>query len=235
MTGPDSPTRPGPARARLATRRALIVLVVLTAAFVALTVAVAVRWGPLISLDGSVEGAVHGFAVTHRGLLPAVGVVTDLGSPVAMNIVVLVAAIALVSTRRVRAAVYLVAARFLELGVETLLKDVVARPRPAWVDPVGSATSTSFPSGHSAGTAVVYLALIVLGVVSVGRPRRSSTRALIAVGVVAGAVLLVLVPVSRVVLGVHFPSDVVGGVLLGLVCALLLVPILRGARAARPR
>lgn len=191
-----------------------------------LGVAVGRRWGPLMAVDAAVEQSTHGWVVDHRALLGAVGVITDLGSPVAMDVVVAIGVIVLLIARQVRAAIYLVAARLLELGIETLLKDTIARPRPVWIDPVASASNTSFPSGHSAGTAVVYLALMLIGARTVGRPRAGPGRRAADVGVVVGALLLVLVPISRVVLGVHYPSDVVAGVLLGLACALALSPLL---------
>lgn len=69
------------------------------------------------------------------------------------------------------------------------------------------ATGTSFPSGHSQSAGSLYTSLIILF-------KNKWIR-------IISAVLLVLVPISRLYLGVHFPGDVVVGLLLGVGIALL--------------
>jgi undecaprenyl-diphosphatase len=101
------------------------------------------------------------------------------------------------------------------LLLSTLAKEFFARPRPDLV-PHGSFVHTaSFPSGHSMLSAVTYLTLGVL--VARALPQR---RLKIYVLTLAGLVT-VLVGVSRVYLGVHWPSDVLAGWLAGLAWACL--------------
>ena len=69
------------------------------------------------------------------------------------------------------------------------------------------ATGTSFPSGHSQSAGALYTSLIIL-------LKNKWIR-------IISAILLVLVPISRVYLGVHFPGDIVIGLLLGVGTALL--------------
>jgi undecaprenyl-diphosphatase len=90
------------------------------------------------------------------------------------------------------------------------LKMVVDRPRPNLVPHLSHVSSASFPSGHSMMAAVVYLTLggIVMAVVE-GRMLKMYVLA-ISVG------LTVLVGASRVLLGVHYPSDVIAGWTIGL-------------------
>jgi undecaprenyl-diphosphatase len=99
--------------------------------------------------------------------------------------------------------------------VSTVLKAAFERPRPDLV-PHGSYVSTaSFPSGHSMMAAVVYLTLGAL-LARVEPDRR------VKVFILTAAVLLaLLVGVSRVYLGVHWPTDVLAGWTVGAGWALL--------------
>jgi undecaprenyl-diphosphatase len=95
------------------------------------------------------------------------------------------------------------------------LKELFNRPRPDLV-PHGSYVSTpSFPSGHSMMSAVTYLALGAL------LARSQKHRRLKAFFLLSAVLLTVLVGVSRVYLGVHWPSDVLAGWTAGAVWALI--------------
>lgn len=87
------------------------------------------------------------------------------------------------------------------------LKTLVARPRPALWTPLLFEPGYSFPSGHALGTAAFFplFACTVLG----AKPRLRSP--LFVVGVVAA----ILVGVGRLALGIHWPTDVLAGWLLG--------------------
>ena len=87
------------------------------------------------------------------------------------------------------------------------IKDILDRVRPEF-NPVAETLGPSFPSGHSAGAAAFWAAAALL----VSRGRTPNQRALI-VGVAAG--IAAGVACSRVMLGVHWLSDVVAGVLFG--------------------
>lgn len=136
-------------------------------------------------------------------------------------------------TRRWRDPVLLIGAMLLAVGVSSLVKMLVARPRPdetAMTVP-GVETSFSFPSGHTIGAATLVL---VLGYLVWSR--RGGARAL--VGWVVGSVLLVaLVGGSRLYLGYHFTTDVLAGAslavgVLGVVVLLdVTLPVLRERRA----
>src|SRR5206468_91472 len=101
------------------------------------------------------------------------------------------------------------------LFASTVLKHFFDRPRPNLVPFTVYVSTSSFPSGHSMMSAVTYL---VLGALLA----RSQERKLVKAYFLLGAVFLtVVVGISRVYLGVHWPTDVLAGWTAGAVWALL--------------
>jgi YegS/Rv2252/BmrU family lipid kinase len=128
---------------------------------------------------------------------------------VGMTVITVVLAVTLWLRKHHRAAVYAVLVMVTTSLTYTWLKVLLGRERPVWQDPLGKLTSRSFPSGHSASTAALAGILIVLATMLIRRANLRRT-------VCAGALLIPLVVgADRVLLGRHFPSDVVGGWLLG--------------------
>jgi membrane-associated phospholipid phosphatase len=93
-------------------------------------------------------------------------------------------------------------------GLQALTKLVVQRTRPVVEDAVAHASGYSFPSGHASNTAAACLVVTILVWPLLDRRGR------VVVAVLA-ATLTVLTALDRVFLGVHYPSDVVAGVLFG--------------------
>src|SRR5262249_29589948 len=89
------------------------------------------------------------------------------------------------------------------------LKEAFHRHRPIYVDPVRGPKSFSFPSGHASGAFAVYLLLALLLAAGAGRKSRWWAA-------VAALTLATVVAASRVLLPVHFLSDVVAGAAVGL-------------------
>jgi membrane-associated phospholipid phosphatase len=170
---------------------------------------VASHWPVLLTGDQAAETAAHHDVLTKPWLLTAAQTATAIGSPVVVDVVAAAVIVALLVIRWWRGAVVVAAARVGELVCESAVKALVARPRPALVDPVAHASGYSFPSGHAGGSAAVYGALALLGMAGVARWARLML-------VTGAAVLVGAVAVSRVLLGVHYPSDVAAGVALGL-------------------
>lgn len=160
--------------------------------------------GPGKRLDGSVFGAVNRHRSAHVDRF--FGAVTELGSLYAA----VSATAALVAARRERAALRALGSALSMWGLGQALKKLVFRARPYEADPelpglrllIARPRGTSWPSSHPA----VVLAFVATAWEELGLPR--SHRAVLAA--LAGTVAL-----SRVALGVHYPSDVVGGLLLG--------------------
>jgi undecaprenyl-diphosphatase len=101
------------------------------------------------------------------------------------------------------------------LLLSSLLKGWFNRPRPEIVPHLSYVYTSSFPSGHSMLAAVVYLTLGSLLAASVTRRRIKAYILFVAI------LLTTLVGVSRVYLGVHYPTDVLAGWMAGLAWSLL--------------
>jgi undecaprenyl-diphosphatase len=176
----------------------------------------------LVEGDGaSIDRAIM-LAMRHDGqpigpawLPSAVRDITALGSSTVLAFLVLVSAIFLWLAGRARTALLVVAATALgSLTVETI-KALVSRSRPDLIGRLMEESSRSFPSGHAALSAIVYLTLATL-LFPVLPDRRVR-----AFAVIVALILTVSVGVSRVYLGVHWPSDVVAGWAFGGVWATL--------------
>jgi undecaprenyl-diphosphatase len=117
--------------------------------------------------------------------------------------------------------------------LEVLLKIVFERPRPDLFSPLVRVTSYSFPSGHATLATAFYGGLAAV-VFHVTRRRAARWSAVLAATLLAGGVCL-----SRVYLGVHWPTDVAAGALIGLfwivVCATLTDVFVRRAPRVEDR
>jgi undecaprenyl-diphosphatase len=178
-------------------------------AFAAALGLVAAHWPPLLTGDQAADSAAHVDVLAQPWLLAAARAATTAGDSDVVNVVAAAVAIALLIIRFWRGAVLVVIARIGELASTTAVKDLLARPRPTLLNPVDYAAGYSFPSGHAAGAAAVYGALVVL---VLPRAIRWARALLLA----AGTSLISAVAASRVLLGVHYPSDVAAGAALGL-------------------
>jgi undecaprenyl-diphosphatase len=166
-------------------------------------------------IDTATTAFLHGLANPTLDALMAAA--TFLGSsPVLAAVVGLAVVLLLVRGRRLEAA-FLVVALVGSLVLDDWLKLLVQRPRPGF-DWVQIWPETSFPSGHSMDSFVVYLAIAL--VIWRLRGRRVGSVALI-----LAVVLVASVGISRIYLGAHWLSDVIGGYLAGALWLLLLVAV----------
>jgi undecaprenyl-diphosphatase len=150
-----------------------------------------------------------------RWLEGAVLDLTALGSPVILGLVVLAVVGFLLLQTRYRTALFVLVSSSSGWFVNFALKSLFERTRPSVVPHLRDVGSPSFPSGHALTSAVVYLTLgAVLMHVSKGR--------LTKVYCLTTAMLLTLLTgVTRVCLGVHYPTDVLAGWIVGLLWASL--------------
>lgn len=141
--------------------------------------------------------------------------ITSLGGWPVLTLFVLVVAGYLLLERKYHAMWLVLIAPGAGWGVISVLKALFGRERPDVVPHLVHEASMSFPSGHAMMSAVVYL---TLGALLTRLVRRVATR----IYILSVAVLLtLLVGLSRVFLGVHYPTDVLAGWSAGLVWAML--------------
>lgn len=140
---------------------------------------------------------------------------TGLGGLGVLTLVTLAAIGYALIARRWRVAVTILVAVVGGIVISTLIKQGIDRPRPMLVPYGSNVSSPSFPSGHSMMAATVYFTLAALAMQF--RSRRSSQAYLLFLAIV----VTVLVGISRVYLGVHWPTDVLAGWTVGAAWALL--------------
>ena len=176
---------------------AMVVLVVL--------LGIAVEVGAnIVSLDRAANQTVHEH--TREPVTGWVFVITTLGSTYVLIAVALLAALGLALRGRWRSAIALIVAYAVTDLTVAVVKLVVERPRPE--ANLTEAGGFSFPSGHSAMSMAVYGCLaFALARACRGFPRVAC--------VLAGAGLVAAIGLSRIYLGVHYPSDVLAGWITG--------------------
>lgn len=150
----------------------------------------------------------------HLPLLDAVMLeITALGTGIVVLMIVAIAALFLILTRHKYPAILLLASTFGGLVLNAILKLGFDRPRPSVVVAAVHTFSSSFPSGHAMSAAVVYSTVAYLA----ARLHREKWAGWLVMTAAMG--LIAVIAFSRIYLGVHYPSDVVGGVAIGLAWA----------------
>ncbi|MFF8730571.1 phosphatase PAP2 family protein [Streptomyces sp. NPDC015171] len=224
---PPPPRPPGPPGAHR--RAAARVAAVLGVCSVLLLVLVAVRWHPLLALDARVSRTTHHWAVDERAVTRVFRVLSDwVWDPLTMRLVAAAVVLWLVWRRAAWwTALWLAITCAVGTIVQQAVKAAVGRPRPVWPDPVDSAHYAAFPSGHALTATVVCGLLLWL------LRRHRPGRVLWWTAVAAALVSVIGVGVTRIWLGVHWPSDVFGGWLFGALLVALAV-LVHERRRSRP-
>jgi undecaprenyl-diphosphatase len=150
-----------------------------------------------------------------RWLLEVARDVTALGSTIVLAILLLVVTLYLFAAGKRRAGWFVLATVLSGTTLNSLLKLGFARPRPDLVTHLTQVSTLSFPSGHAALSAICYLTLGVM------LAQTQASRAIRIHFIVTAILLTLLVGVSRVYLGVHYPTDVLAGWCIGIAWALI--------------
>ena len=193
-----------PADAHAARIRLVLTAIVLAAVWLAM---LTLGGGPL---DQGVYQALY--AGGRPALVTIAQVFTLLGEPTVLIGAGFILAIWLWRRKRRRLAFALMAVILLGRGLSEVQKYEIARARPTLEPHLVLVQTSSFPSGHAASSMIFYVSL-ALTLTSHTRWRR--------VAVACAFIASLLIGTSRVMLGVHWPSDVVGGWAFGALWVLL--------------
>jgi len=177
--------------------------------FAIVLILVRLQWAPLESADHGAAADINGLIAGNTALITVVKAITWLGSDGVLWTVIGAAAVVLAIRRRWRLAIYLLVTGAGALVLDPVLKSLVGRLRPVVAHPIAHGDGNSFPSGHSLGSIVCYGAVLLVFLPAArGRWRR--------VFLAGVSTLIVLIGISRILLGVHYLSDVLGAWALGI-------------------
>lgn len=140
--------------------------------------------------------------------------ITSLGSIVVLAIITLAVAGYLFLARNRAAAWLMLIAVFGGIALSDLLKLAFARPRPDFVTHAARVFTASFPSGHASLSAITYLTIAAL------LARGQSSFKISIYFIALASFLTILIGISRIYLGVHYPTDVLGGWCIGVAWAM---------------
>jgi undecaprenyl-diphosphatase len=190
-----------------------------------------VRSGTTQAFD---ESVIRWLGAHHTKTLDAIMVeITALGTGVVVMMIVAVAALFLVLTQHKYSAILLLASTAGGIVLDGVLKLGFNRPRPSIFVPEVHTVSSSFPSGHAMSAAIVYTTVAYL---AARLHKRRWARWLV---MMIALLIIVLISFSRLYLGVHYPSDVLAGIAIGLAwagfCMAILEAIQKFALRADPQ
>jgi membrane-associated phospholipid phosphatase len=208
-------------RALAGTAAAVAVLAVLGAGVVT-------GFGPQVRVDTAVSRALYAGDARPAWVQVLLQVVTAPGLSVVRIVVLLPVVAWLVHRRAWWTAAWVATAALLIGPLTSLLKAAFDRVRPQFAGGGAQLSSLSFPSGHSSGVATLVTVALVLAWPLLGPRLRRPVLA-------AGVLLVLVVGLSRMWLGVHYLTDVLGGWSLGVAWTLavaLAFDALPGGRAA---
>ncbi|MFA5892060.1 MAG: phosphatase PAP2 family protein [Actinomycetota bacterium] len=189
-----------------------------------------IRRGGFVRVDTSAAIALHDAVRGHTALIGALKWLTFVGGPIFLTAIVVLCSAFLVWRRRYRLLSFLIVTSIGGSLIDSSVKILVDRSRPNLANPIVPLHGKSFPSGHTMSSTIVYGALLLIFFPVIPRRRRL-------ICVLGVLVLVSAIGLSRLALGVHYISDVVGGFVLGLawlVASTAAFSIWREERGRRP-
>lgn len=193
-----------PVRVHAGQIRYIVALVALTATWLAM-----LTWG-----GGPLDRAIYQalYSGGHPALVIVARVFTALGEPTVLIAAGIITAVLLWRAGHRHLPWVLIAITMIGRAVSELQKYWIARARPDLEPHLVVVKTSSFPSGHATSSMIFYLTLAL--VLTAGTKWRR-------IAAVAAVLLSLLIGASRVMLGVHWPSDVIGGWCFGMLWVLL--------------
>lgn len=186
------------------------------------------REGSLIKVDTAAANHLHAWIRESSAWVFVMEAISFLGDPIWFYAVGAVVCLVLWRMSRKRLLAFFLATTLGGGLVDTVVKVVVDRDRPSLEDPVASAHGQSFPSGHSMSSVVFYGAILLIFMPFIAKRLRFPA-------IAGAAVLCLAIGFSRLALGVHYITDVLGGFALGLAWLTLSVAAFSTWREERGR
>lgn len=190
-------------------RKLLITALISLIPFIGIIILGSFGWEEVTIIDYQISTY---FYSLHSPVLDSVMiVVTHMGDFITQTLVAIFVVVTLLFLKKWRTSLWygltvLVGAG----GLNAWVKEIYGRARPDQIKPLVAIGGYSFPSGHSMGSIIVYGGILFLLLRFV---RSSGLKVLVSFLIV---LLIMAIGLSRIYLGVHFPTDVVGGFSLGL-------------------
>lgn len=183
---------------------------------------------PLHQLDKSIATSLHTYALAHPDLTKAMEAWSAIFGPWPWRVEMILLAAWALWRGSIRVAAWVVTAIVLSGALGYVLKVMIARARPVFPDPVATAVGESFPSGHALMVTVGVGATVLMLLPFLSRALRVLAWTL-------AALLVLSVVYTRIALGVHWTSDVVSGVLLGVAVLSATTVVFETGRRIRAR
>lgn len=205
-------------------------IVLLSLVLVIVSTLVALEWDTLLDLDQSLAQSAYDVSAGHAGFIGFLEFVAVWLGPNPIRVFLAVVAMFLLRRRETVLAMWVVATGVLEAVLAPAAKLVFDRDRPVWETPLMVIDHSAYPSGHAAAAGLLATTAILLTIVLTGRGLK---RRIIIAGWV---VLALLIGADRIFIGVHYLTDVVGGLALGSLIPLLtwILFTRRGIRLPHP-
>jgi undecaprenyl-diphosphatase len=166
------------------------------------------REGPFLELDTWAANTLHEVVRESDLLVRVLQAISFTGKPIFFFVVCVPVGLFLLSRRHFHLAMFLAVSTIFGGIIDTAVKVAVGRDRPSLEEPVATAFGNSFPSGHAMTSLITYGALVLIFLPVLKRNHRRFA-------IVAVAVWVLAIGITRLALGVHFISDVLGGWVLG--------------------
>jgi undecaprenyl-diphosphatase len=197
---------------------------------VLLAIAVSVGWDSLVAFDNRWSSRAYSFTLTHGWCEWLARAATSLGNGLTVTVVTAVVAIVCLLIRRRRLGIWLAVTVAGGALANTAIKYAMERVRPATAGVLTSAHGFAFPSGHTQIATVTYPAVVLV----VGWQLRQPGRLVRRISAAVVTLVVAAVGLSRIFLGVHWPTDVLGGWLFGSAWVTASTAVLLRSAAASP-